>query len=530
MRSLSYKVIIINSFFVLGKENCNMKKEDWIQKLKNYPIKKGKIESVKWVEKLAPAISILKFVEAENFYKIIIKLYPTLDSDITVLLALPEHKDWNRKFLGVGNGGFAGTVDERLIVSGVKRGYAVAHTDMGTTPDPDDCIGRPERWIDFGYRATHLMTLVGKQIAEFFYGAALEHSYFMGGSTGGQQAMSEIQRYPEDYDGIICFSPANNRIRLHSFFVWNWQAVHSGKDTIFTEEQVKMLKDEIVQRYGAQAWNAPGDGFLAIPQNISVDVDKMWEETEIFNEAQRDVLKKLYAGPEDPLTKERIISGFVPGTEGESLSIMDICDKEKFAHGFFYPFRWIWGKDFDFMKFDFHKDLQDAIRKLGPILDAVNPDISAFRERGGKMIMISGLSDAIIPYGGAEEYYEQVISLQGTQEDSREEKLYRTKHFFRYFQVPGFAHTFGGPGVQELGNIGLPEVPVDPRHDVLCALENWVENEKAPECLLATALKDNNLWEKFDHDRPVYAYPDLPRFISGDPKCKDNYERQRIDI
>lgn len=505
-----------------------MRKEEWIQKLKSFPVDHGEVQSVQWVEKLVPEIPNVKFLTAEDFYYMVIKLYPTPDSDITVSMGLPVPEKWNGKFLGVGNGGSAGNTNIFSLLNGIGRGYATAHTDMGTTPEPDDCIGRPERWIDFGYRGTHLMTIVGKQIAEYFYGKTLEHSYFIGGSTGGQQAMSEVQRYPEDYDGVICFAPAHDRVRLHSFFIWNWQAIHGGESGAFTAEQAKAFKEEIVHRYGKEGWNAPGDAFLAMPKNIAVDMDRIWEETELLSVAQRDAMKKLYAGPVDPITGEAIIPGFVPGTEAEMLSLADISNRDQFAHDFFYLFRWIWGKDFDFMKFDFHKDLGDAVRKLSPILDAVNPDISAFRDRGGKLIMISGLSDAIVPYGGAENYYEQVLSLQGNRDSSREEKLSRTKEFFRYFQVPGFGHTFGGPGVQDLGNMGLREVPLDPEHDAICALESWAEEANEPERLLATAFEGNSLLGKFDHDRPVYAYPGLPKYVSGDPKCADSYRRESL--
>lgn len=505
-----------------------MKNEELLQKLLKFMVENGSIEEVKWIEKLKPELMGVKIREARNYYLVTVRLHPTSDSNITVAIALPAPENWNGKFLGVGNGGSAGLINPLALTNGVAHGYATAHTDMGTTPDPDDCIGRPERWIDFGHRSTHLMAVVGKRLTEYFYGTPPLHAYFMGGSTGGQQALSEVQRYPEDFDGVIAIAPAYDRVRLHSFFVWNWQAMHDQEDAVFTPEQTVALKDEIVRRYEEQAWNAPGDEFLAVPANVKVDLAAIRAETDLLSNGQYEAMKKIYAGPVDSVTGEQIIPGFVPGTEGEALSLMEIVDKDKFAHDFFYLFRWIWGRDYDCTAFDFHRDLQAAIRTLSPILDAVNPDISAFRDRGGKLLMISGLSDAIIPYGGAQNYYDRVLSLQGAWTDSPEQKLMLTQKFFRYFQVPGLAHVFDGPGVQELGHIGFEAVSCDPLHDCLCALEQWVEQGKAPEILLATALESNSLTGDFDHDRPAYPYPELPKYISGDPKDPRNYERRKV--
>src|SRR6266481_1228307 len=85
----------------------------------------------------------------------------------------------------------------------------------------------PEKWIDFGYRATHLMTVAAKQIITGFYGRGPRYSYFHGCSTGGQQALMEAQRFPDDYDGILGGSPANNRTHVHTNAVWVYKQFHA---------------------------------------------------------------------------------------------------------------------------------------------------------------------------------------------------------------------------------------------------------------------------------------------------------------
>ena len=161
-------------------------------------------------------------------------LNPAEGSNINVEVWLPDTERWNARFLGLGNGGAAGRISPKGLERASSEGYAVASTDMGTAPNADSGIGNPEVWKDFGYRATHLMTVVAKKIVRAHYGKAPEYSYFSGGSTGGQQALQEAQRYPEDYDGIVAAVAAHCRTPLHAYFLWNEQIL---KKTPFTKPQ-----------------------------------------------------------------------------------------------------------------------------------------------------------------------------------------------------------------------------------------------------------------------------------------------------
>jgi feruloyl esterase len=123
---------------------------------------------------------------------------------------------WNGKFQGVGGGGFAGVIVYGALANALRSGYATASTDTGHQGNTAEfALGHPELVIDFGYRAIHEMTVKGKQITEAFYGQAPRESYFVGCSTGGRQALSEAQRYPEDYNGIVAGAPAIDWTRLN---------------------------------------------------------------------------------------------------------------------------------------------------------------------------------------------------------------------------------------------------------------------------------------------------------------------------
>src|SRR5262245_39744918 len=143
-------------------------------------------------------------------------LKPTSDSLINMELWLPT-ENWNGKFMGVGNGGFAGSIQGRSneMPQALRLGYATAGTDTGHQEQGGAwAIGHPEKLIDFGYRSTHEMTLTAKQIIKTFYDENAKYSCFKGRWTGGRRALMEAQRYPDDYDGIIAGSLANRHIHM----------------------------------------------------------------------------------------------------------------------------------------------------------------------------------------------------------------------------------------------------------------------------------------------------------------------------
>ncbi len=154
---------------------------------------------------------------------------PTSDSEIRFEVWIPPAAAWNGKFQGVGNGGYQGSISYGAMAAAVRRGYATASTDTGHTGDDMRFgQGHPEKLIDYGHRAIHVMTESAKLIVRNAAGRFAERSYFVGCSAGGQQALSEAQRYPDDYDGIVAGDPANNRIRQTFGFLSSWIATHDA--------------------------------------------------------------------------------------------------------------------------------------------------------------------------------------------------------------------------------------------------------------------------------------------------------------
>lgn len=446
-------------------------------------------------------------------------LKPTPVSNIRIELWMPD-TSWNGRFLGTGNGGSAGSIVYDKLVQGLKKGYATSNTDMGTSPHVDSAIYHPERWADFGYRATHLMTVVSKQIVKAYYDKAPHHAYFVGCSTGGQQALMEAQRYPEDYNGIIAGAPANNRTHLHTGFILNHNAANEVNRGLFSAADLSYITKTIVTRFAGKDGGAPTDSFLTDPRMVKFDFDSLFKcgngnAGQCLTDVQIAALKKIYAGPVNPRTGEQIY-GVPPAGSENTGGGLEYQQTDKGAAGLFYLYHWVLGAGFDFSNFDFdkHQDTVDAV--LAPMLNANNPDLSGLQKAGGKLIMYTGTADALVPYSDAINYYERVVHLQGG--------LKKTLRFFRYFLIPGMGHCGGGPGINDFGQNLATTVKQDSEHDILQALVKWVEEGVAPKQIIATALNCCGGGNMPRFQRPVYPYPKFPKYTGGDANAPSSYK------
>jgi feruloyl esterase len=458
-----------------------------------------------------PTATITKIEDHTDYLCVSIISKPTPSSNIGIEIWLPKEK-WNERFLGTGNGGGGGKISRGLLSAGIKRGFAVANTDLGTSPNANSVIAYPERWADFGYRATHEMTVISKYIIEKYYQCGPKYSYFIGCSTGGQQALMEAQRFPEDYNGIIAGAPANNRTHLHASFLWNYIATNKEPASHFQPDQLNQITAAVLKTNVGKDGGAPTDNFLTDPR-LAVDCGCL---DTILSRQQIEVMKKIYAAPINPVTGEKIYTSFPLASENERTGL-NLQQSEE-AQDLFYPFKWVWGADYDLLSFDFNKDMKRMDRELGPILNANNPDLNPFMKKGGKLIMYTGTYDPLVPFQDAVNYYERVIEKQGN--------LKKTQTFFRYFLIPGMAHCGGGPGLNDFGQ-GLPsDIPLDEERDILSALMNWVEKGKAPQKMIVTSYNEGKRDKEIRLRRSVSPYPEFPQYTGGDPTLPSSYKAE----
>jgi len=144
-----------------------------------------------------------------SYCRVVAGIRPVPGSTIGIEVWMPLAA-WNGKFLGLGTGGWGGQIPTADLSRGLARGYAVGASDTGHVDargGGDFAVGHPEQVIDFGYRATHEMTLAARAVLSAFYGRSAQSNYFDGCSTGGREGLMEAQRYPADYDAILARSP-----------------------------------------------------------------------------------------------------------------------------------------------------------------------------------------------------------------------------------------------------------------------------------------------------------------------------------
>jgi feruloyl esterase len=449
-----------------------------------------------------PAATVPRFCRVQAVAR------PTTDSEIHFEVWLPQA--WNGKLLGVGNGGYTGRISYGALENGVALGYVTASSDTGHKgSDLRFAAGHPEKIVDWGYRATHVTADDAKRILRAYYGTFEQHAYFNGCSTGGEQALQEAQRFPQDYDGIVAGDPGNDRIQLNVAFLWAHLATHPQGKSILGAGALELLHHAAVE--ACDAADGVKDGVIGDPLHCKFDPSLLLCTKErhegCLSQAQVDAARKVYQGPSNPRTGAKIMAGWEPGSEvtapGDYSGWRDyILHGDEPARLDFWRY-WVFENPrWDWHSFDFDRDIAYAEKKL-PAVNADNPDLRTFKARGGKLIVYHGWVDPVGPPRDSIDYFEKVQSFVGGRVPALD--------FFRLFLVPGMSHCNGGPGYLLAGGArgvddpdDVPRWPhADPEHDVLSALDHWVQEGVAPEQILAFHSDPDGS----SRTMPVCAYP-----------------------
>jgi feruloyl esterase len=439
-------------------------------------------------------------------------IQPSTDSQIQFDVWMPA-AGWNGKYLGVGNGGFAGSIGYSAMAAAVQNGYAVSSTDTGHTgaaTDGEWALGHREKILDFGYRAIHETAEKSKKIVQAFYGGNPKHSYFSSCSNGGRQALLEAQRYPADYDGIIAGAPANFLTHHLTGFVWNAQALYSNPAAHIPMTKMKTIESAALA--ACDALDGVEDGVIDDPTKCHFDPSTLLckgaDSDQCLTEAQVTALKKLYEGPRNS-KGEQIFPGYLPGGEaglgGWALWITGSAPEKSlqfaFAKGFFANMVFQ-NAAWDYHNFTFDRDVKIADDTVARTFNATDPNLKAFKDRGGKLLIYHGWSDAAIAPVNTVNYYKSVVAKMGAKQAG---------DFVELYMVPGMQHCGGGPGPNSFG--AVVSTPSDPQHSMSLALERWVEEGVAPDQIIATKYKnDLNPAAGAARTRPLCPYPQVAHY------------------
>jgi len=438
---------------------------------------------------------------------------PTPESQIRFELWLPLEK-WNGKFAGVGNGGWAGTISYPQLVEQLRRGYAAASTNTGHEAAGGMNAARfafekPEQLVDFAYRSHHETSVAGKALTEAFYGSPPMRSYFVGCSSGGYEGLMAAQRFPDDYDGIVAGMPANNWTRLMAGDFDATLATFAGGVNNLPPSALSVLHRGVIAACDAK--DGVTDGVLEDPRACAFDPGTLackagQDAAMCLAPAQIAAARRIYAGLKDPATGAQLYPGLAPGSEpfwpnrdpGNPFPI-------PIAH-----YKWLVFADpnWDWTTFDFADPAdmqahQKAEARLAPILNATNPDLKAFRQRGGKLLQYHGWNDQLITPLNSIDYYESVVAFAGGGADA----LKDVQSFYRLFMAPGMAHCGGGTGPNAF--------------DMQAVLERWVEQNIPPERIVATRAINGVV----DRARPLCPYPQIAVYKgTGDTNDAASFE------
>ncbi|MFZ0396206.1 MAG: tannase/feruloyl esterase family alpha/beta hydrolase [Terracidiphilus sp.] len=458
------------------------------------------------------------------FCRVVVHSHPSADSDIPIEVWMPL-EGWNGKLLGDGNGGFAGSIGYEDLGAAITQGYAAAGTDTGHSAsfiDASWALEHPEKVADFGYRGIHEMTVTAKAVVEQFNGAGAKHSYFASCSDGGREALMEAQRFPEDYDGILAGAPANNWTALLATAAVDTLALTATPGSYIPPAKVPTIANAVLAE--CDALDGVKDGILNDPRKCRFDPAaiecKAGEDSNAcLTAAQVTALKALYAGPHNAKGRAAF-PGYLPGAEegqngwgtwifgpapGRSLMAM-------FGTGYFSDMVYDNAK-WDMKTFTLEKGLKDAREKTAAALDAVNPDLSAFEARGGKLILYHGWNDPAISALNTVNYYNGVAAKLGRS---------ATKSFVRLYMIPGMQHCAGGPGADMIGQ-SLLWPAQDAEHNVRIALEDWVEKGTAPDTLTATKTAGDSPEGAATMTRLLCPYPKEAAYNGGDPNRAESF-------
>ena len=346
-----------------------------------------------------------------------------IETEINFELLLPE--EWNGRFMMGGGGGYVGTVQNQaqsLYTEGgtpLERGYATVGTDTGHTGAGTEAgwaLNNPKRQENFGHRAVHLTAEAAKSIISHYYDRAPDYSCFLGCSRGGGQAMMESQRYSDDFDGIVAGAPAYYWTAFTAGFVQTQQAIYPSGDLsnpVVTSQNRQLLAAGIAA--ACDKLDGVEDGILNDPRACRFRPENLPRcadgepAADCVTGAQLTAIQAIYDGPTG--SGAPLFVGLPFGGEndpgGWDRWITDASDGATLHHAFgteLYKHFVFDDPDWDYTTYDFSTWKEDTAA-TSAILDAIDPDLSALRSAGGKIIFWTGWSDAALTALGTIAYY-----------------------------------------------------------------------------------------------------------------------------
>ncbi|MDE2403567.1 MAG: tannase/feruloyl esterase family alpha/beta hydrolase [Sphingomonadales bacterium] len=408
-------------------------------------------------------------------------------------LWLPEKARWNHRLLTGGVGGQAGTFAYRELARAVARGYAGASTDGGhKASEAHWLLHRPDRAANYVWRAHHLLAVKARAMLRGVYGTGPLHAFFVGCSGGGRQALTEVQRFPGDYDGVIAGAPGVNTPEMSARRMWEMQR-HSQWGAMMPASAWQLAYRAAIAACDGR--DGVRDGVVDDPRACRFAPGSLLcrpgQAGECLDSAQVAAVRRL-AAPLHDENGRRLDDGLLP-----TVRVSPAPLPEPFTPGPSYLATVLFADGvhgdpgWDARNFSLARDLPAIDRVMD--LHADNPAIEPFLRRGGRLIVYQGWDDPLVSAPSTLAYWRALSARFGA-------GLARSA---RLFMVPGMEHCRGGPGAELFGGAGGDAPQADPQHDLLSALEQWVLRGRAPSRIVASRVEAGRIVRT----RPLCAWP-----------------------
>jgi feruloyl esterase len=302
---------------------------------------------------------------------------------------------------------------------------------------------------------------------------------------GSAAALHEVQKFPSDYNGIVVGGHAAHLTRQIFGQLWLWMAAHPDGVAVLPTAKLSVLHDAVLAT--CDLLDGVNDGLLEDPTRCAFDPReiqcKSGDDANCLTAPQVEAARKIYAGPTNPRTNERVWSPLYRGSELDWSFFTDSPVPIGIATG---VLRMILGDPtFDYHAVNFDAHVAAADRSDIARVSASNADISGYIRGGGKLILSGGWNNALVPAGAVVDYYTRVRSTIGARDTQRAVRLY---------MVPGMIECNGGPGTDTF--------------DMLAVMRRWVERGRAPADVTASRVEHG----KVVRTRPLCPYPQVANY------------------
>ena len=420
-------------------------------------------------------------------------------SNITLEAWLP--KNWTGRFLSTGNGGLSGCIQYEDIAYGTSFGFATVGANNGHNGTSGEAFYKNAEVVaDFAYRSVHTGVVVEKEITKAYYQSDYTKSYYLGCSTGGRQGFKEVQDFPDDFDGVVVGAPA---LAFNNLTSWSGSFFDktgtNTSDTWLTPDEWVLVHEDILAQ--CDAIDGVEDGIIEDPELCVYSPVKLQCApspanrsaclTSVKVETVRKVFEPYWGWGADNQTA-LVFPRMQPGSE--------VADAYIYYNGQPFPYTEDW------FRYAVLEDPNWTAVELNAYYAAVaaakNPsdintwkgDLSAFQNKGGKLLHYHGQMDSIITSANSPRYYDHVSATMGLPPADLDE-------FYRFFRISGMDHCETGDGAWQIGQtaLGAANTTLDPQHNILLRMIDWVENGQAPDTFTGVKFVDVSTHDVLHH-------------------------------